>query len=128
MSNLYDLYAGGCTGTIPAGTSLVNALQARTSTAVFYGLDGWTSTSGTVYIMVFDSNTSVSGSIGAGILKHSVQVSGPGNFGITIPPSGELFKNGIYILQSSSAPMTATAGATTAWFNCQSVLEGPGAT
>lgn len=133
MPNLFDLYAGGCTGTVPTGggSTLPNSLVARNTRAVFYGCDGWYSGARTVYICVFDA-TALPGNATLTLTnmpKHVVQVNGPNNFGVTIPPTGELFLNGIVIAASTTAlPVFTVDTNNAAWFNVQSVLEGPGAT
>ena len=120
MADFWDLWSNGSQGVTTS--FLGNALQARTTPGLLYGLDGWTSESGVVYIYVFDSAAAVaSANPPASDYKHVIQVSsGGGNFGLTEPPVGEYFANGIYIAVSTTAPpnFTLSAGGVTK-INCQ---------
>lgn len=120
MADYWDLWSNGAQGTITSG--LGNALQARTTAGLFYGMDGWSSEAGITYIFVFDSAAAVAnGNPPATDYKHVVQVpAGGGNFGLTEPPVGEYFAKGIYIAVSTTAPPNftlSTNGVTK--INCQ---------
>ena len=120
-ANLQDIWTNGSAGT--AVSALGFDQQCRTSAGVLYGIDGWTSEAANVYIEIFDSATAVS-SANPPVPwpKHIIEVDlpGNGNFGLTLPPVAEYFKNGIYIAVSTTAPPNFTKSASNkTHFNCQ---------
>ena len=106
-----DLWSNGCLGTTTG--ALGKALLARTTAGQLLGLDGWSQESGTIYLFVFDSAAIVaSANPPIPWPKHVIEVLTPassnGNFGLTIPPSGEYYANGIYVAVSTTAPPNFT--------------------
>jgi hypothetical protein len=114
MPDFGDLWAGGANKT--KSTPLVNSLIIFTGAGVLYGLTGWSGDSGTVYVFTFDSAT-VPANInpmvaGTPWIDDCIQLSAPGTFSISIPPTGRYYKNGCVVMISSTAPPVLTIATT----------------
>lgn len=122
MADFDDLWAVGAKGI--ASVALGNALLARTSAGLLYGLDGYCGESGAVYIGVFDAAAVVANANPPLTWpKHIIYLSAAGNFGLTLPPVGEYYAKGIWVAVSTTAfPNFTLSTNSVTHFNVQ---EGP---
>lgn len=120
MADFNDLWANGAKGV--ASAALENHHQARASAGVLYGLDGWCNEAGTAYVCVFDSASAVSSANPPATWpKHIIEVPAGTNFGLTLPPVGEYYANGIYVGVSTTAlPNYTESAASKTHVNVQS--------
>lgn len=104
MANWNDLVSEGCESYSSA--SLENAHQVTAKQSILFGFDGRnTDASNEAFIMVFDKATApVNGTDKPKIVIEvgAAGTGGAGNFFYSDVPYGEKFKNGIYILASST--------------------------
>lgn len=119
--DFYDLWCAGCTQYKSA--ALENSKLVRSTPGILYGADGWTDEAGNVYICIFDASAAVaSANPPLTWPSHIIEVDKPGNgnFGLTIPPTGENYKKGVYIgVSTTKLPNYTESASSKTHFNVQ---------
>lgn len=123
MATEADLAAGGAS--VVVSTALENSHIISKAQAVYYGCDGRNADSTTAYIFVIDATAvPANGTISSGSIKHVIAVSSGQNFAHGTGQWGELFKNGIVLVASSTDFPTLTISTSSkTFFSCDAALE-----
>lgn len=115
MPDYADLFSNGAQKTV--STALASSLVIYNKPGVLYGITGWVSGSGTVYVLIFDSATVPANANPVVPWPTDViQLTAPNTFSISIPPSGRYYANGMSVAISTTAPPNFTIAGSVATF------------